>query len=92
MKDEPEQLLAAMRARHQAGEQFSSVKARLAEFGELPHLQLRQGSELLDLATKLAQLLATEIELNERLTAFAMGMAQAGAITSAELNVLMGLA
>jgi hypothetical protein len=36
-------------------------------------------------------LLRTERALNERLAVFAMGIQEAGAITSEELNVLMGI-
>jgi len=32
------------------------------------------------------------MELNQRLSAFAIGMQEAGAVTSDELNLLMGLA
>lgn len=89
---ERDALLAAMRRRHEAAEEFTRIKARLGEFAELDYLQLRFGPELLRTAERLVQLLSDEVELNQRLSAFAVGMQEAGVITIEELNVLTGLA
>jgi hypothetical protein len=91
MSEESDALLAAMRRRHEAGEEFARIQKRLDECVELDYLQLRRGVELLRIAERLAQLLRDEMDLNQRLTAFAMGMQEAGVITNDELNILMGL-
>jgi hypothetical protein len=80
-----------MRRRHETGEEFGHIKARLAESFELDPLQMEAGMEFLRLAERLAQLLQEERDLNDRLAAFAMGMQEAGVIGSDDLNVLMGL-
>ena len=49
------------------------------------------GIELLRLARRLSQLLQDERDLNDRLSAFAMGMQEASVVTNDELNALMGL-
>lgn len=92
MSDESDALLAAMRRRHGAAEEFVRLRERLDDFAELDYLQLRRGPELHRIAQRLAELLTDEMELNQRLSAFAMGMQEAGVITNEELNVLMGLA
>jgi hypothetical protein len=91
VSDESDALHAAMRRRHQACEEFSQIQKRLDEFVELDYLQLRRGAELFGIAGRLAQLLRDEMDLNQRLTAFAMGMQEAGVITNDEVNILMGL-
>jgi hypothetical protein len=91
MSERAEQLLAAMRARHGAVVRFSRLKARINEFEELPNIPPQGVPELLEICRSLVFLLKTERELNERLSAFAMGMQEAGAISSEELNMLMGI-
>lgn len=91
MSDESESLRAAMRKRHETAEEFGRIKRRLAQSFELELSEVGVGIELLRLAGRLAQLLQDERDLNDRLSAFAMGMHEAGVITSEELNVLMGL-
>jgi hypothetical protein len=91
VSDGASQLLAAMRARHGAAVEFARLEARIGEFDKhsesLPH----SGPELLEISRSLVLLLRTERALNERLAVFAMGIQEAGAITSEELNVLMGI-
>jgi len=80
-----------MRARHGAVVEFCRLTARIHELEQLPRLPLQSAPELLEMSRSLVVLLRTERELNGRLCAFAMGMQEVGAITSEELNLLMGL-
>lgn len=91
MSDGARQLLAAMRARHGAAVEFLRLEARVAEFDNLPDSVSLSGRELLEISRSLVLLLRTERALNERLGVFAMGMQEAGEITSEELNVLLGI-
>ena len=91
MTETRDKLLSAMRKRQRAALEFDRLTARLAERRERDHPRLVGERELLAIAEALVQLLTNEITLNERLTAWAMGLQEAGTISSDELNVLMGL-
>lgn len=71
--------------------EFMRLEARIGEFDDHPDSVPLSGRELLAICRSLVLLLRTERALNERLAMFAMGMQEAGAITSEELNVLMGI-
>lgn len=92
MSRSPEELLAAMRARHQGVEEFSRLKARLRELDGVGQAAPQRGRELLGMSKSLIRLVEVEMELNQRLSAFAMGMQEAGAISSEGLNFLLGIA
>ncbi len=81
MSGHNEELRAALRMRHQSVRDFEQLKMGLAEF-ETSGAQQNALPELVDIAGQLVQLLKSEIELNERLTAFAIGMREAGAIAT----------
>jgi hypothetical protein len=91
MSQEQETRLAAMRKLNSASGEFARIKARLSEFDQPSSQPLGAGQELLGLAKDLSELLQIEIEQNERLTAFAMGAEEAGFVSRAELDILMGL-